>query len=85
MVRHVVRIFKTYDSELQGQEEAGHAQRMSVLFTCSTAVKFVYALNKLPLNYHLVIKDSAHSNYIRKISNPTIEETSATNPKYQPL
>ena len=36
----------THDSELRGQEEAGHTQRMSVLFTGNTVVKFVNALNK---------------------------------------
>ena len=41
---------KTHDSESRGQEEAGRTRRMSVLFTGSgTAVKFVNALNKLPL------------------------------------
>ena len=37
---------KTHDSESRGQEEAGCTRRMSVLFT---GVKFVNALNKLPL------------------------------------
>ena len=32
---------KTHDSESRGQEEAGRTRRMSVLFTGSTAVKFV--------------------------------------------
>ena len=40
---------KTHDSELQGQEEEGRARRTSELFTGSTAVKLVNALNKLPL------------------------------------
>ena len=40
---------KTHDSESRGQEEAGPTQRMSVLFTGSTGVKFVNALNKPPL------------------------------------
>ena len=40
---------------------------MSVLFTGSTAVKFVNALNKLPF-YHLVINDSARSNYIESVT-----------------
>ena len=44
---------KTYDSELRGQEEAGRTQRMSVLFTGSTGVKFVNALNKPPLKLPL--------------------------------
>ena len=41
-------VIKTHDSESRGQEEAGHMQRMSVLFTGSTSVKFVNALNKPP-------------------------------------
>ena len=47
---------KTHDSESRGQEEAGRTRRMSVLFTGSTGVKFVNALNKPPsklsLSYH---------------------------------
>ena len=39
---------KTHDSESQGQEEAGRTRQMSVLFTGSTAMKFVNALNKPP-------------------------------------
>ena len=39
---------KTHDSESQGQEEAGHTQRTSELFTRSTALKFVITLNKPP-------------------------------------
>ena len=39
---------KTHDSESRGQEEAGRTRRMSVLFTGSTAVKLVNALNKPP-------------------------------------
>ena len=39
---------KTHDSESRGQEEAGHTQRTSELFTRSTALKFVNALNKPP-------------------------------------
>ena len=39
---------KTHDSESRGQEEAGRTQRTSELFTCSTALKFVNALNKPP-------------------------------------
>ena len=38
---------KTHDSESRGQE-AGRTQRMSVLFTCNTAMKYVNALNKPP-------------------------------------
>ena len=41
-------IIKTHDSESRGQEEAGRMQRTSELFTCSTALKFVIALNKPP-------------------------------------
>ena len=44
---------KTQDSESRGQEEAGHTRRMSVLFTGSTGVKFVNALNKPPLKLSL--------------------------------
>ena len=40
---------KIHDSELQGQEEAGCMRQTSELFIRSTAVKFVDALNKLPL------------------------------------
>ena len=42
-------------------------------------------VHKLPLQLLLtvVIKDSGHSNY--RISNPTMEEIGATNPKYQSL
>ena len=36
---------KTDDSELRGQEEAGHTRPMSELFTCSTVVKLYNALN----------------------------------------
>ena len=39
---------KTHDSESRGQEEAGYTQRTNELFTCSTALKFVNALNKPP-------------------------------------
>ena len=41
---------KTHDSESQDQEEAGRTRQTSELFTCSTAVKFVDALDKPPLN-----------------------------------
>ena len=44
---------KTHDSESRGQEEAGRTRRMSVLFTGSTGVKFVNALNKPPLKLSL--------------------------------
>ena len=43
-----VEYIKTHDSESRGQEEAGRTQRTSELFTCSTALKFVNALNKPP-------------------------------------
>ena len=49
----ISQVIKTHDSELRGQEEAGRTQRMSVLFTGSTGVKFVNALNKLPLKLSL--------------------------------
>ena len=39
-------IIKTHNSESRGQEEASRMQQMSVLFTHSTSVKFVNALNK---------------------------------------
>ena len=39
---------KTHGSESRGQEEAGHMQQMSELFTSSTGLKFVNALNKPP-------------------------------------
>ena len=41
-------IIKTHDSESRGQEEAGRTRRTSELFTRSTALKFVNALNKPP-------------------------------------
>ena len=50
---HYSSKIKTHDSESRGQEEAGHTRRMSVLFTGNTAVKFVNALNKLPLTLSL--------------------------------
>ena len=46
--QHHTVCIKTHDSELRGQEEAGRTQRTSKLFTGSTAVKFVNALNKPP-------------------------------------
>ena len=49
----ILFFIKTHDSELRGQEEAGRMRRMSVLFTGSTGVKFVNALNKLPLQLSL--------------------------------
>ena len=41
-------VIKTHDSESRGQEEAGRTQQTSELFTRSTALKFVNALNKPP-------------------------------------
>ena len=38
-------IIKTHDSESRDQEEAGCMQQMSELFTGSTTLKFVNALN----------------------------------------
>ena len=42
-------VIKTHGSESWGQEEAGHMRQTSELFTGSTAVNFVNALNKPPL------------------------------------
>ena len=39
---------KAHDSESCGQEEAGRTQRMSELFTGSTAMKLANTLNKPP-------------------------------------
>ena len=39
---------KTHDSESRGQEEAGRTRRTSELFTHSTALKIINALNKPP-------------------------------------
>ena len=39
--------------ESRGQEEAGCTRRTSELFTGSTAMKLVYALNKPPLKLSL--------------------------------
>ena len=47
------RLIKTHDSESRGQEEAGRTRQTSELFTRSTAVKFVDALNKPPLKLSL--------------------------------
>ena len=44
---------KIHDSESRGQEEAGRMRRTSELFTGSTAVKFVNALNKQQLKLSL--------------------------------
>ena len=57
---------------------------MSVLFTGSTAVKFVNALNKPPLRLSLSYQRLS-TFYLYRISNPTMEEIGATNPEYQPL
>ena len=46
-------VIKTHGSESWGQEELGFTQRMSELFTGSTAVNFVDALNKPPLKLSL--------------------------------
>ena len=42
-------VIKTHGRESRGQEEAGCTRRTSELFTGSTAVNFVNALNKPPL------------------------------------
>ena len=44
---------KTHDSELRGQEEAGRMRQTSELFTGSTALKLLNALNKPPLKLSL--------------------------------
>ena len=74
----------THDSESRGQEEAGRTRRMSVLFTGSTAVKFVDALNKPPLKLSLSYQRLS-TFLLYRTSNPTMEEIGATNPEYQPL
>ena len=63
----IILNIKTRDSESRGQEEAGRTRRVSVLFTGSTGVKFVNALNKPP-RYRLVIKDSACCNDIESVT-----------------
>ena len=45
---HIYTYIKTHDSESRGQEEAGRTRRTNELFTRSTALKFVNALNKPP-------------------------------------
>ena len=46
---HFVSSFiKTHNGESQGQEEAGHTQQTSELFTRSSAVKLTSTLNKPP-------------------------------------
>ena len=42
-------VIKTDNSESRGQEEAGCMQRTNELFTGSTALKLVNAVNRLPL------------------------------------
>ena len=49
-MQQVTVIIKT---ESRGQEEAGRTRRTSELFTHSTAVKFVDALNNPPLKLSL--------------------------------
>ena len=44
----IAKFIKIHDSESRGQEEAGRTRRTSELFTRSTALKFVNALNKPP-------------------------------------
>ena len=75
---------KTHDSESRGQEEAGRTPRMSELFTGSTALKLVNALNKPPLKLSLSYRGLGTFKLYR-ISNPTMDEIGATNPKYQSL
>ena len=48
MYIYIYIYIKTHDSESRGQEEAGRTRRTSELFTRSTALKFVNALNKPP-------------------------------------
>ena len=45
-VSTIIVYIKTHDSESRGQEEAGRTRRTSVIYTGSTGVKFVNALNK---------------------------------------
>ena len=60
------------------------AIRSRLYVTRSTTVKFVNALNKLPLKLSLSYQGlSMFSLYI--ISNPTMEEIGTIKPKYQPL
>ena len=49
----VIGQIMTHDSESQGQEEAGCMQQTSELFTGSTTLKLVNALNKLLLKLSL--------------------------------
>ena len=52
-LQYVLMYIKTHGSESQGQEEADPTRRMSELFTGSTALKIVNALNKPPLKLSL--------------------------------
>ena len=79
-----ITVIKTHDSESRGQEEAGRTRRMSVLFTGSTGVKFVNALNKPPLKLSLSYQGLS-TFYRYRISKPAMEKIGATNPEYQPL
>ena len=54
---------------------------MSELFTRSTALKFDNAVTKPPRQ----LSPSYSGLRMFRISNPTMEEIGATNPKYQPL
>ena len=74
---------KTHYCESQGQEETGCMQWTSELFTGSAILKLANALNKLPWKLSLSYQDSACSNYTE--SYPTMEDTGAINPKYQPF
>ena len=77
---NIVVVIKTHDSESRGQEETGRMRRMSGLFTGSTALKLVNALNKLPLKLSLSYQGLSTFKLYR-ISNPTMEEIGTTNPK----
>ena len=67
-----------HDSE---QEEAGRMRRTSELFTGSTALKFVNALNKPPLKLSL---SSACSNHI-ELATQQWRKSAPCNPEYQPF
>ena len=66
------------------KKQAVHNKRLSYLQVDSTAVKFVNALNKPPLKI-LLSYQGLGTFELYRISNPTMEEIDATNPKYQPL
>ena len=53
ILRKLLFSIKTNGSESRGQEEAVRTRRTSELFTRSTALKFVNALNKPPLKLSL--------------------------------